>query len=100
MAVRSSGSLTPPAGGSSAAGGGNVLSLLSGDPPAATGAGEPGQDRSFARDLNLDQIVATVAGDREERDLISRVLYTPLHDVGAVRRTRNCPIRCNDSPTA
>jgi len=29
-------------------------------------AGERDEDRSFARDLNLDQIVAAIAGDREE----------------------------------
>jgi DNA mismatch repair protein MutS len=85
MAVRSSRSLTPLAEGSQAASGGNIPSLLSEDPPAAGAAGEPEQDRSFARDLNLDQIVVAVAGDREEHDLISRVLYTPLHDAGAVR---------------
>jgi len=47
--------------------------------------GEQDEDRSFARDLNLDQIVAAIAGDREERDLITRVLFTPLRDADAVR---------------
>jgi hypothetical protein len=42
-------------------------------------------DRSCARDLNLDQIVAAVSGDREERDLITSVLFRPLHDPDAVR---------------
>ena len=42
-------------------------------------------DRSFARDLNLDQFVAAIAGDREERDLITRVLFAPPHDAVAVR---------------
>jgi hypothetical protein len=42
-------------------------------------------DRSCARDLNLDQIVAAVAGDREERDLITSVLFRPLRDPDAVR---------------
>jgi DNA mismatch repair protein MutS len=55
--------------------------LLSAGAPAPGGT----EDRSFARDLNLDQIVAAIAGDREERDLITRVLFTPLHDAGAVR---------------
>ena len=47
-------------------------------------AGDVAADRSFARDLNLDQIVAAIAGDREERDLITTVLFGPLHDAGAV----------------
>jgi hypothetical protein len=44
----------------------------------SAGAPPPGgtEDRSFARDLNLDQIVAAIAGDREERDLITRVLFS------------------------
>ena len=51
----------------------------------ALAAGGYDEDRSFARDLNLDQIVAAIAGDREERDLITGVLFAPLHDAGAVR---------------
>jgi DNA mismatch repair protein MutS len=54
----------------------------------AAGAGEAAEedtDRSFARDLNLDQIASAIAGDREQRDLITRVLFSPLHDAGAVR---------------
>ena len=46
---------------------------------------EQDEDRCWARDLNLDQIVAAVAGDREERDLITAVLYGRLRDAGAVR---------------
>jgi DNA mismatch repair protein MutS len=42
-------------------------------------------DRSFAPDLNLDQIVAAIAGEREERNLITRVLFGRLHDADAVR---------------
>jgi len=37
----------------------------------AQAAGDVAADRSLARDLNLDQIAAAIAGDREERDLIS-----------------------------
>lgn len=51
----------------------------------AQAAGDIAADRSFARDLNLDQIVAAIAGDREERDLITRVLFAPLRDADAVR---------------
>jgi DNA mismatch repair protein MutS len=54
-------------------------------PPSAGDASERDADRSFAPDLNLDQIVAAVAGDREERDLITRVLFGHLHDADAVR---------------
>ena len=60
-------------------------SLLFEEPSAARITGEQDQDRSFARDLNLDQIVAAVVGDREERDLITMVLFSRLHDAGAVR---------------
>jgi hypothetical protein len=61
------------------------LSLLSSGAPASWPAGGLDGDRSFARDLNLDQIVAAVAGDREERDLITGVLYAHLRDAGTVR---------------
>jgi DNA mismatch repair protein MutS len=44
-----------------------------------------GDDRSFARDLNLDQVVAAIAGDRAERDLITATLFGRLRDAGAVR---------------
>jgi DNA mismatch repair protein MutS len=60
-------------------------SLLSEEPPSARAAGDQDENRSYARDLNLDQIVAAVAGDREERDLITAVLYERLHDACAVR---------------
>jgi DNA mismatch repair protein MutS len=60
-------------------------SLLSEESPSARVAVDQDENRSYARDLNLDQIVAAVAGDREERDLITTVLYGRLHDAGAVR---------------
>jgi DNA mismatch repair protein MutS len=66
-------------------GGAHRPSLLFQQAPSAWGVGERDEDRSFAADLNLDQIVAAVAGDREERDLISRVLFGHLHDADAVR---------------
>ncbi len=62
-----------------------LLSLLFEEAPAARGAEGQDEDRSFASDLNLDQIVAAIAGDREERDLITTVLYGHLRDVDAVR---------------
>jgi DNA mismatch repair protein MutS len=64
---------------------GPFISLLCGEAPAALEAGRQDEDRSFASDLNLDQIVAAIAGDREERDLITRVLFGHLRDDGVVR---------------
>ena len=75
----------PRLGASPSEGGGHFPSLLFQVAPSARGAGEQDADRSFAPDLNLDQIVAAVAGDREERDLITEVLFGHLHDAGAVR---------------
>ena len=60
-------------------------SLLFQEAPSVGGASEQDADRSFAPDLNLDQIVAAIAGDREERDLITEVLFGHLHDADAVR---------------
>jgi DNA mismatch repair protein MutS len=60
-------------------------SLLFEGAPSAAGATEQDADRSFAPDLNLDQIVAAIAGDREERDQITRVLFDHPHDADAVR---------------
>src|SRR6266487_1304373 len=68
--------------------GGQLLSLLFADPPdppEPREGGERDEDRSYARDLNLDQVVAAVAGDREERDLITETLYGHLRDADAVR---------------
>lgn len=42
-------------------------------------------DSSMFRDLNLDQVVAAVAADREESDLITAVLSGHLRDADAVR---------------
>jgi DNA mismatch repair protein MutS len=66
-----------------------LMAQLASGSPGLLSAGQPtsgdtGDDRSFARDLNLDQIVAAIAGDREQRDLITSVLFSPLHDAGAV----------------
>jgi DNA mismatch repair protein MutS len=69
---------TPPVDG------GRFPSLLLGTQQAGT-VTEQSEDRTFAADLNLDQIVAAVAGNREERDLITSVLFGHLRDAGAVR---------------
>ena len=75
----------PLAGASPPEGGGHFVSLLTGEAAAARGAGFQDEDRSYASDLNLDQIVAAIAGDREERDLITRVLFGHLCDADVVR---------------
>jgi hypothetical protein len=61
------------------------LSLLSSGATAPQDAGDLDGNHSFARDLNLDQIVAAVAGDREERDFITGVFYGHLRDADVVR---------------
>jgi hypothetical protein len=63
----------------------DLPSLLFRHMPDSPVAGAPDEDRSFATDLNLDQIVTAVAGDREERDLITRIMFGHLRDAGAVR---------------
>lgn len=65
-------------------GDGPFASLLFEEAQAARGVSERDEDRSFAADLNLDQIVAGIAHDREEHDLITSVLFAPLRDAGAV----------------
>jgi DNA mismatch repair protein MutS len=42
-------------------------------------------DPQVVADLNLDQIVEAIAGDREERDLIADQLYRSVRAVGTVR---------------
>lgn len=60
-------------------------SLLSPGTPPHQEASDTDEDRHAARDLNIDQIVAAVAGDREHRDLITAVLLRRLRDADAVR---------------
>src|ERR1700683_3423368 len=53
---------------------------------SASATRPPGdQENSFARDLNFDQIVAAIAGKREQRELITNVLFGNLRDVETVR---------------
>jgi hypothetical protein len=59
----------------------SLLSSSGGDDELGT---EP-VDRSFAFDLNLDQVIEHVAGEREERDLIVALLYRQLRDPETVR---------------
>ncbi len=42
-------------------------------------------DPATVSDLNLDQIVNAVAGDREERDLITALLYQQVRDPATIR---------------
>lgn len=56
--------------------------LFGGSPKEIVGEQE---DRSFASDLNIDQVVATIAGVGEERDLITSLFYRHLDDVDTVR---------------
>jgi len=60
-------------------------SLLFTEESGAREAGERDDDRSFARDLNLDQVVAAIAGDRDERELITETLFSHLRDADTVR---------------
>jgi DNA mismatch repair protein MutS len=53
--------------------------------PGQQAAAGYGADDPPVRDLNLDQIVAAIAGDREERDFISTILSGRLRDARAVR---------------
>jgi DNA mismatch repair protein MutS len=89
MALRSPESLNPtvcpqPSAPSSADPGG-FPSLLSAEASAIHRAVERDGDRSFARDLNLDQIVSAIAVGRDEHRLITEVLYARLRDEDAVR---------------
>jgi DNA mismatch repair protein MutS len=59
------------------------VSLLS-EQPARLASGEK-PDPAVLTDLNLDQVVAAVAGDREERELITRLLQQPVRDIGTIR---------------
>jgi len=63
---------------------GRFGSLLFAEQPAGVPGGQD-EDRAFAADLNLDQIVAAIAADREEPDLITSVLFGRLPDAAAVR---------------
>src|ERR1051326_5112495 len=76
---------TPPPAGPPPQENGRFPGLLFEVAPAAQDTGQRDEDRSFAADLNLGQIAAAIAGDREERDLITTVLYGRLRDSGAVR---------------
>jgi DNA mismatch repair protein MutS len=88
MAQRPAGADDPADGhqGATARTGSHLTSLLFARGAAGDVSRQQKDDyTSFARDLNLDQIVASVAADREERDLIIAVLSGHLRDADAVR---------------
>ena len=55
-------------------------SLLHGHATAQAGDSDQG-DVTFASDLRLDQAVRAIAGDREERDLVTGLLYQQVRDI-------------------
>jgi hypothetical protein len=57
-------------------------SILTENPPATSGTGTP-HEPNFFGDLNLNQLLRSIAAGREEYDL-GPLFYTPLHDVDAV----------------
>ena len=46
---------------------------------------EERSNRAHITDLNLDQVIEAVAGNREQRDLISRLLYQQVRDAAALQ---------------
>jgi DNA mismatch repair protein MutS len=59
-------------------------SLLYGDRAhQALAAEQP--DLTFASDLRLDQAIQAIAGDREERELVTGLLYGQVRDAGTLR---------------
>ena len=61
-----------------------VASLLSGDAAGRQGPGGPA-DQEVLADLRLDQVIAKVGGDRDERDLVSGLLSQPVRDLDTLR---------------
>ncbi|MGH3410875.1 MAG: hypothetical protein ACRDRJ_51530, partial [Streptosporangiaceae bacterium] len=59
-------------------------SLLSGDAAGPPGPGGPA-DQEVLADLRLDQVIAKVAGERDERDLITGLLGQPVRDLDTLR---------------
>jgi hypothetical protein len=70
--------------GQSAGPAGTFASLLFPERPGAERV-EERSSRAHVADLNLDQVVEAVAGDREQRDLIIGLLYQQVRDTGTVR---------------
>src|SRR5580700_1256086 len=60
------------------------ISMLFADGNESETGTEP-QDRSYASDLNLDQIVAAIARVQEEKDFIAGLLYQHVDDIDTVQ---------------
>ncbi len=60
-------------------------SLLSADPAGQQADGIGAEEQGYATDLNLDQIITSVAGERDEHELITALLYRRLHDADTAR---------------
>ncbi|MGO8956461.1 MAG: MutS-related protein [Streptosporangiaceae bacterium] len=59
-------------------------SLLS-EGPAGNASTEAQGDDAFVSDLHLDQIVQAIAGDREEHEMLTGLLYRQVRDIGTLR---------------
>jgi DNA mismatch repair ATPase MutS len=53
--------------------------------PVPDSGGEQCEDHPYAPDLKLDQIVASIVGNRREHDFMTRTFFCHLHDASAVR---------------
>lgn len=72
-------------------------SLLFEQPQLARARRDGYEDRSFARELNLFQVLTGIMGDREDGDLIADVFFATLRDGDAVRY-RHAVFRDLDDP--
>jgi DNA mismatch repair protein MutS len=63
---------------------GTVISLLSEHTPELSAPAD-WRDPEVLTDLNLDQVIEAVAGEREERERISRLLQEPVRDAGIIQ---------------
>jgi DNA mismatch repair protein MutS len=63
---------------------GSFASLLFPESPVPEQAEEQ-SSRAHVADLNIDQIVEAVAGEREQHDLITRLLYQQVRDAGTLQ---------------
>src|SRR5580704_1621620 len=62
-----------------------IFTSLLADESSGVAALSGREDRSFASDLNIDQIVGKIAGVREEHAFIATLLYQQLDDVDTVQ---------------